>query len=698
MEFPLQSRKLLGLSLALTLAQGCGPVAMEPEVEPAATASRGLGVSGFAELHHHMFAEEAFGGGWFHGEHTGALTRCDGGWPESDHARVRMDLSNLLNLCPNSSSVDLSGAPLLAQIFGVGGAAASEFIGKIEGTEGDTGLHDGRRDVGTEWPRWDTIAHQQSWEGWLKQAHERGMSLVTVSLVSNGFLCSALPTQNLKRPCDEMADIDVQLQMARAFDARTDWAEIALSPAHARQIIASGKLAMVLSIETSKLFGTKDWRTELDRVHALGVRSIQPVHQLDNRFGGAALHNAIFQVAQFTENCHIDYDCGVTTNSFTLGFDVARDAAGNCRNTKGLTDEGKALVQAMMAKGMLVDMAHLSEKSVQDTYALAQANTYYPLYISHGHFREVMNPDLADDEKTTPATVVRYLRQTGGMFGLRTAHDETRAYTKSGVANDCHGSTRSLAQAYEFGRQGLKVPMAFGADFNGFIQQTRPRFGPHGACSATIEAEAKAQAALQQQSGPGRLGTDFDEYGLAHVGLLPDLLNDLSRVGAHTEELANSAETFIRMWERANGTRTGMVDAANDIDTSGIAPYEDRAVREQRYKKTDGDSCSGDSQCQSGACGGCADVVGWCFTPNSKTYGQTCKSDKECSTGRCGADCYVNPTGTCLCDSDSHCGDGQYCGWGLNSGKCQNKKSRGSVCSADRECQSGTCRITFTCK
>ncbi|EPX58886.1 peptidase, M19 family [Cystobacter fuscus DSM 2262] len=698
MEFPLRSRTLISLSLALTLAQGCGPVEQEPEIEPAATATRGLGVSGFAELHHHMFAEEAFGGGWFHGEHTGALTRCDGGWPESDHARVRMDLSNLLNLCPNSSSVDLSGVPVLSQLFGVAGAVGSEFIGKIEGTEGDTGLHDGRRDVGTEWPRWDTIAHQQAWEGWLKQAHERGMSLVTVSLVSNGFLCSVLPTQNLKRPCDEMADIDVQLQMARAFDARTDWAEIALSPAHARQIIASGKLAMVLSIETSKLFGTKDWRTELDRVYALGVRSIQPVHQLDNRFGGAALHNAIFQAAQFIENCHIDTDCGVTTNSFTLGFDVARDAAGNCRNTKGLTDEGKALVQAMMAKGMLVDMAHLSEKSVQDTFAVAQANTYYPLYISHGHFREVMNPDLADDEKTTPATVVRYLRQTGGMFGLRTAHDETRTYTKSGVANDCHGSSRSVAQAYEFGRQGLKVPMAFGADFNGFIQQTRPRFGPHGACSATFEAEADAQAALQQQSGPGRLGTDFDEYGLAHVGLLPDLLTDMGRVGAHTEELANSAETFIRMWERANGPRTGMADAANDIDTSGVAPYEDRAVREQRYKKVDGASCSGDGQCQSGSCGGCADLVGWCFTPNSKTYGDTCKSDKECSTGRCGADCYVNPTGTCLCDSDSHCGSGQYCGWGLNSGKCQNKKSRGSVCSADRECQSGTCRITFTCK
>ncbi|MFY0525345.1 membrane dipeptidase [Archangium gephyra] len=761
-------RAVLVLSLALVLAQGCSPVQQqEPEALQVGTNQQRV-VNGFAELHHHMFAEQAFAGGWFHGGHTGSLTRCDGGAPESDHARVRMDLSELLNLCPNSGSVDLSGVPLLAGLFGIGGAVGSEFIGKIEGTQGDTGLHLGRREVGSEWPRWDTIAHQQSWEGWLRQAHQGGMSLVVVSLVSNGFLCKALPYQNLERPCDEMADIEVQLQMARAFDARTDWAEIALSPAHARQIIGSGRLAMLLSIETSKLFGTKDWRSELDRFHALGVRSIQPVHQLDNRFGGAALHNVIFQAAQFTENCHIDYDCGVTTGSFTLGFDVARDAAGNCRNTKGLTADGKALVQAMMAKGMLVDMAHLSEKSTQDAYAIAQANNYYPLYISHGHFREVMNPKLAEDEKTTPAWVVRYLRQTGGMFGLRTAHDETRAYTKSGIANNCQGSSRSVAQAYEFGRQGLKVPMAFGADFNGFIQQTRPRFGSKGACSAGFQAEADAQAHQQDVYGPGRLGTAFDEHGLAHVGLLPDLLRDMGNLGANTAGLSGSSETFLRMWERANGPRAGMADPAWDIDTSGIAAYEDKSVREARYptvcgaayapdSKTlnqgcrfdaecisdqctsvlcstfdgrcvcndDGDcgassycqdeipanpgdndcvakkgnwaSCSRDGQCQSGACGGCADAVGWCYTPRSKAYGQSCKADTECTTDRCSADCYVNPTGSCLCDSDSHCASNQYCGWGTNSGKCQNKKSRGSVCSSDRECASNNCRWSFTC-
>lgn len=656
------------LLAATSLALACGPVTDEPPapVEAPAEVAQPLAVSGFAEMHHHMFAEEAFGGGWFHGSHTGTLASCDGGMPESDHARVRMDLRDMLNLCPNSGSVNLGGIPILSDVFGVGGAVASEVIGQVEGTEGDTGLHLGRMETPTQWPRWDTIAHQQAWEGWLNKARQGGMSLVMVSLVSNEFLCKALPYQNLKRPCDEMMDVDVQLQMARDFDARTDWAEIALSPAHARQIISQGKLAMVLSIESSKLFGTKDWRAELNRVYSLGVRSLQPVHQLDNRFGGAAPHNAIFQVAQFLENCHIDTDCGLTGNGFTLGFDV--DA--NCKNTKGLTADGKALVQEMMNKGMLIDMAHMSEKSVQDAYALSQGRTYYPLYISHGHFREVMNPALAANEKTTPSWVIRYVRQTGGMFGLRTAHDETRNYNRTPVANNCQGSTRSLAQAYEFGRQGLKVNMGFGADLNGFIQQTRPRFGDFGACSAGFRAEADAQEEQQRVSGPPPLGTDFDVYGLAHVGLLPDLVKDLKQLGVNTTGLEGSSENFIRMWERASGTRTGMADAANDIDTGGVDPYVAKATREASYPK----------------------LCGKAYAPSTKLVSETCRFDQECKSNQCSAlDACGDIPGVCTCSADSHCASNQFCGWGTNDGKCVNKRPKGSLCSSGRECQSGKC-------
>jgi hypothetical protein len=71
----------LSLSIVpvLALSQGCNPV-MEDEA-PTGEAEQPLAAPGFAELHHHMFAEEAFCGGWFHGNHTGTLASCDGGMP-----------------------------------------------------------------------------------------------------------------------------------------------------------------------------------------------------------------------------------------------------------------------------------------------------------------------------------------------------------------------------------------------------------------------------------------------------------------------------------------------------------------------------------------------------------------------------------------------------------------------------------------
>ena len=57
---------------------------------------------GHADLHLHMFAEAAFGGGWFHGQSGGpadvALAMGDGGEP-GDHARLRSDLSVLFDAC-----------------------------------------------------------------------------------------------------------------------------------------------------------------------------------------------------------------------------------------------------------------------------------------------------------------------------------------------------------------------------------------------------------------------------------------------------------------------------------------------------------------------------------------------------------------------------------------------------------------------
>lgn len=584
-------------------------------------------VWGIADLHNHPFSEAAHGGGWHHGEHSGAmevaLASCDGGIP-GDHARVRSDLSVLFDQCEDQG-LDLGTLadtiPILNLVLWVGGTPLSEFIGSIEGSEGDTGVHLGRTDgaPGFEgWPRWDVIAHQQTWEGWIEQSWQDGLRVTVFSAVSNDWLCRALPESNLDRPqCDEMEDVRVQLQMAHDFVAAHPWAEIALSADDARRIASEGRLAIVLSVEASHLFGQDDWEAGLDELHGLGVRTLQLVHQVDNRFAGAAPHNPIFHVAQFTDTCHVDSDCGLTTADLTLGFDV--DA--QCRNVLGLSDEGTALAQAMMDRGMLVDAAHMSERSVEDLHALAADRDYYPFYVSHGHLREILTAHHQEQEKTSPAWVIERLRQTGGMFGLRTGHEEVSSYPASGVDNDCHGSTRSFAQHLAYATMGLHVPVALATDFNGFIQQIRPRFGELGACSAGFPAEAVCQSHAQQDP----TGTDFDERGLGHQGLIGPMLADLQTVGADITALEGSAEAFIQMWERAEGPRAAEPLPTDDMSEEGIEPLPTPQDREAGYPS----------------------VCGTTFCPGILEVGESCQFDDQCVSGQCNSGPCGIPSGSC---------------------------------------------------
>lgn len=587
-------------------------------------------LEGVADLHLHMFAEEAFGGGWFHGSHRGAgdvaLAPCDGGDP-GDHARLKDDLGDLLGTCDNITLEDLAKLVPLVSVISApgGGGVVSEYVSQIPGSLGDTGEHKDRVAgwPGFEgWPRWDVIAHQQVWEDQLFAAYEAGLRVEVMSAVSFDWLCRALPAENLDRPeCDEMADVKLQLEQAHEFVAMHDWAEIALTAADARRIVEEDRLALILSVEASHLMGQGDWKPQLEELHALGVRTLQPVHQMDNRFGGAAPHNNIFHIAQFAENCHIDMDCGITEGAVTLGFDV--DA--NCRNTLGLTAEGKELVETMMGLGMLVDAAHLSEKGVRDLHQLSVARDHYPFYISHGHFREMLPADKAREEKTTPAWIIELLRGTGGIFGLRTGHEEVNTYEPSAVANTCHGSSRSFAQSYDFARLGLKIPVALGSDLNGFIQQIRPRFGKD-ACSASFPTEGQCQARDELAGGPAPLGTAFDDAGLGHIGLLPDLLADLDQLGSDTAPLRHSADAFVRMWERAEGPRSGPASAVDDLDVAGVIEQPSHAMREAMFPN----EC-GDSYCEA-----------------SLASGAECRFDAECISGSCveAGECGM-PRGTC---------------------------------------------------
>src|SRR4029453_3283957 len=157
---------------------------------------------GSADVHHHMFDEDAFGARWRDGSTSGLLHTCDGhGFGPQPHGRVATlapVLGDLLLCPPIASLLETVPGGLLA--FGLvsdfGPPVFSELIGKIEGSAGDTGFHLKRRVPGTGWPRWDVMVHQRGHANTLFKAHQAGLQVIVVT--TGGFepFCELLPPSN----------------------------------------------------------------------------------------------------------------------------------------------------------------------------------------------------------------------------------------------------------------------------------------------------------------------------------------------------------------------------------------------------------------------------------------------------------------------------------------------------------------------
>ncbi len=83
------------------------------------------------------------------------------------------------------------------------------------------------------------------------------------------------------------------------------------------------------------------------------------------------------------------------------------------RNRRGLTGRGREFFMLLMKHGMLVDLAHMSDQTLFDLYALLDQNEcqQYPLIVSHAHFRslpvKVDYSDRADSLKNSTNDIVR---------------------------------------------------------------------------------------------------------------------------------------------------------------------------------------------------------------------------------------------------------------------------------------------------
>ena len=472
-------------------------------------------IQGFVELHSHLMAEHTFGGSWYWGTVEGpidwALRRCDGNLTQS-HAAIE-GLPGVAEFIATDTGIHLGkrrgyDRRKCKKVFGV----------SIPGTC--------PRPHFVHWPRHDGLPHQQMWNGHVRQAFQNGMKVMVVSLAESNFLCRNTPSGKRKYNCDEMDSVHRQIDKLNQFVGNnSSWVGIARDAADVRTLASQNKLALVVAVEISKLFPSGDFVAQLDELHAKGVRSVQLVHHHDNRFSGAAPIPRLVQTVGLAEAIKGEMS---PINDMSCGNDCDGDTR---LNNKGLTSDGAKLVNAMIDRGMLVDVAHTSRKSLAEVYSILQQRNNYPMFYSHAHlFDSIDGSKEQRNEKYIKANEITMINNTGGMVGLRTGLEAATNYGTA-VANYCDGSVRSFAQSLMRGiDQGLSI--GFGADFNGFITQMKPRCYPNGNSASST----------------------FQEKGLAHVGLLPELAADLKNVGVpqpYLDHINSSAERFVAMWERA---------------------------------------------------------------------------------------------------------------------------------------------------
>ncbi len=322
-------------------------------------------------------------------------------------------------------------------------------------------------------------------------------------------------------------------------------------------------------------------RAKLDHYQTLGVSVIFPVHKYDNGFSAGDGHNGIIELGNFINSGHYSSfaeDCPGPSTAFEAknvsfgGLNMPREdydapppvdmrgfvddplatllpfsglltepgLQGEYCQTHGLTPLGEGLVEELMDRGMLIDVAHLPQRALGRTFELLEANDY-PALNTHGG-----NSDGR-------------LYALGGLSGT----GFPRCSTPGAPGNMVRRLTSAVAHRESLGAYPAEA-LAF--DFNGFAGGPRPRFGEDTGCGPDQENPITYPFTSHngdisfEQPHLGEREVDFNTEGMIHVGLLPELLEEVRRDGAtdaQIEPLFRSAEAYIRMWETAAAYAAG---------------------------------------------------------------------------------------------------------------------------------------------
>lgn len=393
------------------------------------------------------------------------------------------------------------------------------------------------------------------------------------------------------------------------------WYRIVTTPLEARTAIANNKLAVVLGIEVDSLFDCKkhstctasDIHDNVQGYYNKGVRHVFPVHLTDNGYGGTAIYDDTFAFnTKIVSNDWWDYATSCPTgvdfhlgtidtlndiggipiigdwfNQFLGGFTnlagsiPPRAPAGSNCNSRTLSPAGQTLVHELIDHHMIIDVDHMDAPTFNSTMNIAETEHYPGIAAGHTGIVPTGNSGSGRHEGNKTLAQLERIRDIGGVVSIhlnqgdRTKVKEYRRGVTAPVAFDCGNSDQSWAQVYLYAVDHMNGgAVGIGSDFNGLSGEPAPRFNGNGhndACGNDYDPGYTPTGgvsypitpfALPGSIGKMSIGTrtfDYDDDGLANIGLYPDFIADLRSQGMSNADLTplfRSAEAYIEMWEK----------------------------------------------------------------------------------------------------------------------------------------------------
>ena len=534
-----------GTRFVLRLTTGCEPW---PEVETGVSGAPFKGTSdvqevrGYLDAHTHGMAFEFLGGD----------LHCGRPWHP-------YGVTYALKDCPDHTLTGGSGA-LLENVL-------------KKGTPVDP--HD---TVGwptfKDWPAPDSLTHEGTYYKWLERSWRGGQRVFVNLLVENNQLCKIWPIKH--NSCDDMDSIRLQAADMRKLERYVDaqnggpgkgWYRIVEDPFEARKVINEGKLAVIMGIETSAVFGcssklgvptctTESISKQLDEVHDLGVRQMELVNKFDNALAGVAgdVNSAalLINAANFLETgsfwdmrtCPAGNAPGVEDREqvalpqvlpqqdalfgaiagLYLPIKLPVYASGPHCNARGLTDLGDYTIEQMAQRKMIFDPDHMSVKARSSALDVTEKLDYPGVVSSHSW--------------STPDAYPRIYR-AGGVI--------------TPYAGDSSGFIDKWRQHLTWADPRYYFGFGFGADINGLGAQGNPR-GADAPNPVTYPFTGLGGVTIDHQVS-GQRSYDINVDGVSHYGLYPDWIEDLRQQGGDdiVHDMERGSEAYLQMWERAEG-------------------------------------------------------------------------------------------------------------------------------------------------